>query len=107
MAIRALSISSFSRYIRDSTGWGGHYKMDLSILDKYKDDTFIVIFSPGTQGSLEEFERQKDKYKVLFRNKNKAINTVHGSQPRNTIIVFELKYKEEEEKRWVRKGKSE
>lgn len=92
MAIRAVAQACFVRYVQAAPGsWGGSYKVDLSMLEKYKDDTFIAIFSPGTGERLKDFEAQSDKYTVLFRNKNKAINIVHGTNPRNTVIVFELK----------------
>ena len=95
MAIRAVAQNTFTRYIPGSGFWNGKYKVDVSMLNKFKDDTFIAIFSPGTENNLKQFEKQSDKYKVLFRNEKKAINTIHGTAPRNTVIVFELKLLED------------
>jgi len=88
--IRTLNLHHFYEYKRDESGWGGAYTINVDMLKKWKGDTFIVIFSPGTDHMLKQFEKQADKYNVIFRG-NKAVNHVHPGAPRNTIIVFELK----------------
>lgn len=90
MAIRALSQSQLWSYKPYQNKWGGTFVLEPDVLNKYKDDTFILIFSPGTDDRLKEFLKLKDKFKILFMNKKKAINTIHGINPRNTVVVFEL-----------------
>lgn len=66
-------------------------KLNKELLtSKHKDDTFIVVFSLEQK---EQYDLFKKEYpcKILFES-IKARNTNMGSktQPRNTMIVFEL-----------------
>lgn len=60
--------------------------------DKYKDDTFLAVFSIGQEKQLEFF---KENYpcNILFESK-RSINTNHDpNEARNVLVVFELKDK--------------
>ncbi len=52
-------------------------------------DTYICIFGGEQDGELEYFENQKD-IKIIYRSP-KAVNRrpLHGTEPRNTFVVFE------------------
>jgi hypothetical protein len=56
-----------------------------------KEHTYIVVFSP-TQDKPKEALTTNKKVNVLFQS-TKAVNRIngHGTNPRNTVVVFELK----------------
>jgi hypothetical protein len=56
-----------------------------------KEHTYIVVFSPIQDMQKEALTTHKE-VKILFQS-TKAVNKVigHGVEPRNTVVVFELK----------------
>ncbi len=52
-------------------------------------DTYICIFGGGQDKELEYFESQKD-IKIVYKS-TKAVNRkpMHGTEPRNTLVVFD------------------
>ncbi len=53
-------------------------------------DTYICIFGNGQDEELKFFEKQTD-IKIIYRSP-KAVNRrpLHGTEPRNTLVIFEL-----------------
>lgn len=92
MAIRAINLAQFYKFIPNPRGWNGRYELDFSdIRKKWKRDTFIAIFSPGNADTLRKFEAKSNEYKLVFKNERKAINRFHPGPGRNTVVIFELK----------------
>lgn len=51
--------------------------------------TYLVVFSLGQEKELEEFKKAK-QFNILYEApKAVNINPDHGTDPRNTLIVFE------------------
>jgi len=66
-----------------------HFGVNLKVLKE--DDTYCLVFSPTQKGLLDALLEEK-RVKILFQGK-KAVNKVqgHGTLPRNTLVIFELK----------------
>lgn len=70
---------------------GESIKFDYKIREDLKldpKDTYMLIFSPNTFNALECFKEQFNG-KILFESK-KAINTMHPTGARNTLVIFEV-----------------
>lgn len=81
-----------SLYVSDVTRLKYSYEKDKYVrstrLRNYnEDDTYVIIFGPSQDSSLEEFRKHYSK-DIIFEGK-KACNSNYKTGPRNTLIIFE------------------
>lgn len=84
MSIVAVSLSNILKPSKINRKW--KYTPYAPLLNY--DDTYIAISSEGQDEQLREIE---ENYNVIWKSR-KAVNRTpnHGSEPRNTLVIFEL-----------------
>lgn len=83
-----LMTSSVSHYVRTAT----YYPVTTyKLANVNKKNTYALVFGLGNLNQLAWLEKQKE-INILYKSP-KAVNKAygHGTNPRNTLVIFELK----------------